>query len=326
MTGPRVLVRGAGVAGLVTAVRLAECGASVTLVERCEQLGAGASWKAGGMLAPWCESETAPHEILEHAEDSIEWWLSHAPDAVRRGSLVLAPQRDGAELSRLAKRTSGHAWLDRDGIAALEPDLGGRFGKALFFAREAHLDPRLALPSLARRLAESGGRLLFGVQDAAGAFEHVVDCRGFGARSEVSGLRGVRGEMLLLRCPELALTRPVRLLHPRFPLYVVPRAGHLFMVGATMVESEQQGPITARAMMELLGAAYALHPAFAEAELVETNAGLRPSFSDNMPRVLERDGVIHVNGMHRHGFLLAPVLAQAVAARLGLQREAGLHR
>ena len=326
MSVPRILVRGAGVSGLVTALVLAERGAAVTLAECRERIGAGASWKAGGMLAPWCEAESAPREILEHADETIDWWLSHAPDALRHGSLVLAPARDVGELAQFARRTTQHEWLDRDAVAALEPDLAGRFGRALFFAREAHLDPRLALPALARQFAERGGRLLLGVDEVAERFEQVVDCRGFAARGALPGLRGVRGEMLLLRCPELSLARPLRLLHPRFPIYVVPRADHLFMVGATMVESERQGGVTARAMMELLGAVYALHPAFAEAEIVETGAGLRPSFDDNMPRVQEADGVISVNGMHRHGFLLAPVLAQAVAARLGLRPAPGLHR
>ena len=323
---PRILVRGAGVTGLVTALLLAERGATVTLLERGERIGAGASWKAGGMLAPWCEAETAPREILDRAEETIDWWLSHAPDAVRHGSLVLAPPRDAGELDLYARRTTGHAWLDRDGVEALEPDLAGRFGRALFFGREAHLDPRTALPALARRLAELGGRVLLGAERAEGEFERIVDCRGFAAGPDLAGLRGVRGEMLLLRCPEMTLSRPVRLLHPRFPLYVVPRGDHVFMVGATMVESERQGGITARAAMELLGAAYALHPAFAEAEILETGAGLRPSFDDNMPRVQEAGGVISVNGVHRHGFLLAPVLAERVAARLGLPEAAGLHR
>lgn len=350
MTAPRILVRGAGVSGLVTALLLAECGAAVTLAEQGERVGSGASWKAGGMLAPWCEAESAPHEILEQAGETIDWWLAHAPDAVRHGSLVLAPARDTTELDRFARRTTGHEWLDRAAIATLEPDLAGRFGRALFFPREAHLDPRLALPALARQLAGLGGRILLGTDAAADGFDrivagaaadgfdhivagaaadgfdHIVDCRGFAARGELAGLRGVRGEMLLLRCPELRLSRPVRLLHPRFPVYLVPRADHLFMLGATMVESEQTGGVTARAMMELLGAAYALHPAFAEAEIVETGAGLRPSFADNMPRVQEDGGVISVNGMHRHGFLLAPVLARSVAARLGLRQPPGLHR
>lgn len=331
MSGSRVLVRGAGVSGLVTALVLAECGAAVTLAERGERIGAGASWKAGGMLAPWCEAESAPQEILEQADETIDWWLSHAPDALRHGSLVLAPARDTGELAQFARRTTRHEWLDRDAIGVLEPDLAGRFGRALFFAAEAHLDPRLALPALARQLGERGGRILLGVDptterselEAAG---RIVDCRGFAARGELSGLRGVRGEMLLLRCPELRLGRPLRLLHPRFPIYVVPRADHVFMVGATMVESEGQGGITARATMELLAAVYALHPAFAEAEIIETGAGLRPAFDDNMPRVQEASGVISVNGMHRHGFLMAPVLARAVAERLGLRQPPGLHR
>ncbi len=326
MSAPRILVHGAGVSGLVTALLLAECGAAVTVAEQGERVGSGASWKAGGMLAPWCEAESAPHEILEQAGETIDWWLAHAPDAVRRGSLVLAPARDTTELDRFARRTTGHEWLDRAAIAALEPDLAGRFGRALFFPGEAHLDPRLALPALAHQLAGLGGRILLGTDAAADGFDHIVDCRGFAARGELAGLRGVRGEMLLLRCPELRLSRPVRLLHPRFPVYLVPRADHLFMLGATMVESEQTGGVTARAMMELLGAAYALHPAFAEAEIVETGAGLRPSFADNMPRVQEDGGVISVNGMHRHGFLLAPVLARSVAARLGLRQPPGLHR
>ena len=326
MSAPRILVHGAGVSGLVTALLLAECGAAVTVAEQGERVGSGASWKAGGMLAPWCEAESAPHEILEQAGETIDWWLAHAPDAVRHGSLVLAPARDATELDRFARRTTGHEWLDRAAIAALEPDLAGRFGRALFFPGEAHLDPRLALPALAHQLAGLGGRILLGTDAAADGFDHIVDCRGFAARGELAGLRGVRGEMLLLRCPELRLSRPVRLLHPRFPVYLVPRADHLFMLGATMVESEQTGGVTARAMMELLGAAYALHPAFAEAEIVETGAGLRPSFADNMPRVQEDGGVISVNGMHRHGFLLAPVLARSVAARLGLRQPPGLHR
>ncbi|WP_428378136.1 FAD-dependent oxidoreductase [Lichenicoccus sp.] len=324
---PQVLVRGAGVAGLVTSVTLAERGADVTLAEQGPRIGSGASWQAGGMLAPWCEAETAPVEIMLHGEAAIDWWLAHVPDAVRAGSLVLAPARDQGELLRFARRTDGHEWLDAEAIAALEPALIGRFGRALLYPREAHLDPRAALAALAARLQATGGSLQLDAGDYdRAAFTHVVDCRGFAARATVAALRGVRGEMLLLRCPDFALRRPVRLLHPRHPVYLVPRADHVFMLGATMVESEQQGGITARAAMELLGAAYTLHPALAEAEIIETGAGLRPSYPDNMPRVrVQEDGTISVNGMHRHGYLLAPVLAAEVAGILGLQASLGLH-
>jgi glycine oxidase len=67
-------------------------------------------------------------------------------------------------------------------------------------------------------------------------------------------------------------------------------------------------------MLELLGAAYALHPAFAEAEILETGVDVRPAFPDNLPRVVERGGRIHVNGLYRHGFLLSPAMARQAAA------------
>jgi glycine oxidase len=88
------------------------------------------------------------------------------------------------------------------------------------------------------------------------------------------------------------------------------------MVGATVIESDDAGPITVRSTLELLGTAYALHPAFAEAQVVEIGAGVRPAFADNVPKIVVRGGTIHVNGLFRHGFLLAPVLADLVARYL----------
>ena len=153
---------------------------------------------------------------------------------------------------------------------------------------------------------------------AAAAGEVVVDCRGGAARTEVGTLRGVRGEMAVVRARDVTLSRPVRLLHPRFPLYVVPWGEGLYMVGATMIESEDLGQVTLRSALDLLGAAFAVSPAFAEAEIVELGASVRPAFPDNVPRILVRGGgrVVHVNGAYRHGYLLAPVLARVVADML----------
>ena len=127
--------------------------------------------------------------------------------------------------------------------------------------------------------------------------------------------------MLLLRCPELTLSRPIRLLHPRFPCYLVPRGNGIFMLGATMLESDQTGPITARSTMELLSAAFAIHPALAEAEIIETAAALRPAYPDNLPALHHESGRWHLNGLYRHGFLLAPALAQQLAAKLASSPE-----
>jgi glycine oxidase len=141
----------------------------------------------------------------------------------------------------------------------------------------------------------------------------VVDCRGLAAKDELPTLRGVRGERLVIRSREVTLARPTRLLHPRFPLYVVPWGDGLHMVGATVIESDETGPITLRSALDLLSATYALDPAFAEAEIVQQGAGARPAFPDNRPRIIARKSYIYVNGLYRHGFLLAPVLAELVA-------------
>ncbi len=143
-------------------------------------------------------------------------------------------------------------------------------------------------------------------------FDYVVDCRGMSAKDDLPDLRGVRGEMLVVETDEIALNRPVRLLHPRFPLYVVPWSQNRFMIGATVIESEDRGPATLRSGLDLLGLAYTLHPVFGEARIIRFGAGLRPSFPDNVPKIVLRGRHILVNGFYRHGYLLAPVLARLV--------------
>ncbi len=141
----------------------------------------------------------------------------------------------------------------------------------------------------------------------------VVDTRGFAARDVLKDLRGVKGEMLVLKAKGVEFSRPIRLLHPRLPVYIVPRGDGHFMVGATQIEAEDRGRITARGMVDLLNAAYAVHPAFAEAEIIETGADVRPAFPDNLPRLRWHGRTLHVNGLFRHGFLMAPACARMAA-------------
>ena len=164
-----------------------------------------------------------------------------------------------------------------------------------------------ALASMAKRTASA---------------EVVIDCRGWAARKALPELRGVRGEMMRIRSREVTLTRAVRFLHPRIPLYIVPRANNEFMIGATMIESAEKGAVSVRSAIELLSAAYALHPAFGEAEILEMSADVRPAFPDNEPRIEERGGRIFVNGFYRHGFLLAPAFAERAATLAFARSEA----
>jgi glycine oxidase len=318
----RVAVIGAGVVGLACATELAERGAEVTLFERHGGLGGNASWLAGGMLAPFCEGESAPQSVVVFGQLALEWWAKRVPGVARAGSLVVAPPRDGGEIERFAARTRAFERVEEAGIAELEPDLGGRFRKGLFFAGEGHVDPRLALASLVEGLAERGAELRFGTDARElDGFDEIVDCRGYSARADLQGLRPVRGEMLLVRTREVSLSRPVRLLHPRIPLYIVPRPDNVFMIGATMIESADSGGMSVRSAIELMSAAYALHPAFGEAEVLEMSAQLRPSYPDNEPRIVERERRIYVNGFYRHGYLLAPHFAAMAVERVMARQD-----
>jgi glycine oxidase len=317
MTLSRVTVAGAGIVGLWQALTLARRGFGVMLVDRHFHPVEGcASRHAGAMLAPWVEAESAPAVVRELGVAGLNLWRATYPGIVNNGSLVVAIGRDQPDLLRFAKLTEAHRTLNRADLAALEPDLTDRFSTALYFPGEAHVATPDALAFLLAECRKAGVDLHFGrALEESDRETLIVDCRGMGARHRLPDLRGVRGERVLLRTQEVTFSRPVRLLHPRHPLYVVPWGENRYLVGATMIESEDPGPVTVRSALELLGTAYALHPAFGEAEVLEMSAGVRPAFPDNVPRARVVDGgrSIMVNGAYRHGFLLAPVLAEAVA-------------
>ncbi len=234
---------------------------------------------------------------------------------------MLAHARDHSELTEFASRTEQFEKIDRARLAELEPDLAERFQQALYFPTEAHLDPREALAGAGAAAGDTREARFVSTRNVDDArlaelrstHRAVVSCTGMAARSELTDLRGVKGEMILLRLREISFSRPIRVLHSRLPLYIVPRADGLFMVGATMLESDEPSRVSVRSVLELLTAAYALNPMFGEAEIVEIGTGVRPAFLDNLPRLRWRQGVLHVNGFFRHGFLLAPALARRAA-------------
>jgi len=313
----RVTIIGAGVAGLATAAEFTDQGHAVTVIARSPQIGSDCcSWLAGGMLAPWCEGESAEEPVVRLGQESIGWWEKHVSGVKREGTLVLSHNRDASELRRFARRTEAFDTIDHERINALEPDLAERFRQGLFFAREGHLDPRKTLVELAGNLQRKGVvfHLNTDADEAKIDADIVVDARGLSARDVLPDLRGVKGEMLVVRSRDINLSRPVRLLHPRIPLYILPRGDGVHMIGATMIESDQRGGISVRSTLELLSAAYALHPAFGEAEILETGVDARPAFPDNLPRVRRRGKTIYVNGLYRHGFLLSPAIARMAVA------------
>ena len=306
-------IHGAGVAGLCVATALVTRGAQVSLYDpnglpdtHC------CSWWAGGMLALFCEGEAAEEPVIRLGQKAASWWQKQGVDVVQKGSLVVALARDKSELTRFARRTEQHQNVDEDGLAALEPDLAGRVRQGLFFETEAHLSPRDALKKLTENLISAGVTISSEVP-ASNPSSQLIDCRGLSAQDALRDLRGVKGEMLVLHSKDITLSRPVRMLHPRHPLYIVPRGDGIFMLGATQIESSDRTRATVRSVLELLSAAFALHPAFGEAEILEIGVDARPAFPDNLPRIRHHNNIIYANGLFRHGFLLAPALAEMTA-------------
>ena len=319
----QVTVVGSGVAGLCCAYSLLKSGYQVQIVtasdgpdEQC------CSWWAGGMLAPYCEQETAEPLIETLGLESMAFWQQFSAeqnlDYHANGSLVVAAPRDQALLRQFAEQTHGGQWLDPQQTTELEPDLE-HLGRTLFFKEEAHFEPRQVIKLLWQACLQLGAKVKTGrhlseadiVQQAKQA-NWLIDCRGLAASETLPDLRGVKGEMLHLVCPEVSLSRPIRFAHPRHPIYLVPRPNNVFMLGATMLEVNDSQRATVRSVLDLLSAAYAINPAFAEAEIIEIGVDARPAFDDNLPKIKVQDNRIAANGLYRHGFLGAPALARRV--------------
>lgn len=329
-----VAVVGAGVLGRMLAIALHRKNWTVSLYDKDPTGGsASCSWTGAGMIAPYCELEAAERVVTDLGVYSMEQWpawlesLAAPVFHVKRGSLVVAHPRDADELERLRRRVVENAPRDDlmrevtgNAIGDLEPELAGRFRNALYFPFEQHLDNRELMNALAATIRDAGiaWHMPIEVTDikphrvissrGEETFDWVIDCRGLGAKKDLPDLRGVRGELIYLKAPEVNLTRPVRLMHPRYSIYIVPRANNIYVVGATAIESDAMHEITVRSALELLSAAYTVHTGFAEARFIESSVNCRPGFTDNLPRISPQQGLVSINGLYRHGFLVSPAL------------------
>ncbi|WP_323843782.1 glycine oxidase ThiO [Microbulbifer magnicolonia] len=339
---PRIAIAGGGLMGRLLAWRLSLQGLAITLFEaRDLSTPSGACWTAAGMISPLSELVHSQREIYELGTRSLALWSDWAEElealsgrsvAFRNaGSLLVAHGQDKSELLQFQRELAGK--LDGDiglhvqslnaaQLQQLEPALEN-FEQGLYLRAEGDIDNRRLLPVLLSVLRQQGvsleertpvecGSYRVESQERSMRFDCVIDCRGLGARAQVGGLRGVRGEMLVVETREVSLQRPVRLLHPRYQLYAVPRGDGRIVIGATEIESEDMSPISVRSAMELCSALYSLHPAFAEARIVESRVNCRPATMDNMPLIHSERGLVRVNGLYRHGYLLAPALAERV--------------
>ena len=348
MTKLHIGIAGAGLAGRTLAWRLLRAGCRVSLFDarRRDDL-ATASMTAAAMLSPLAELAVSDDAVFALGQRSMQLWpkwidelAGGASEPVyfrQAGTLVVAHAQDQASLEHFTRllhhklpescRAQVHA-LHAQSLAQHEPALAGRFNGGLYLEGEGQLANDQWMAALALEIHRLGVRWYEGQavdrvepQRMVCASENypvdvAVDARGVGSKAQLPQLRGVRGEVLRVACPGMTLQRPVRLMHPRYQLYVAPRPNHEFVVGATELESEDTGPVTVRSVLELASALHSLHPAFGEARVLRMSAALRPALDDHRPVVVQRDGVWHINGLYRHGYLCAPALVDELAHKL----------
>lgn len=309
-----------------------------------------AAWTAAGMLSPTAELESADANVFALGLRSLELWpaivasLGMPVELHRRGSLLLAHRGDEGAARRVVdllkhKAPAGHApqLLEAAALRDLEPDLHG-VAHAWLLPHEGQIHTVQAMVALAGAATAAGARWHWGstvdrlrpgeihTAQSVLAFDCVFDVRGTGARPAAgaadsaagftAGVRGVRGEVIWLHAPHVALQRPIRLLHPRHRVYLVPREGGHIVIGASEIESEDRSPISLRSMVELLAAAHSIIPELAEARVVHTETNLRPALPDNLPHVEQAPGLVRINGLFRHGWLIAPALVEQTLQKL----------
>ncbi len=325
----KIGIAGAGLVGRLATYYLQKRDCDVTLFEG-ETGSSGVGRIAAGMVAPYSEYDIPTKDLLGLGLTSLECWNDIAkglntPSLYSLfGSLTVAFRQDHGELSHLKRRldtvSDTISLLDSEQIQQVETEISRSDLQGFFLKDEGHVNvPEFYLQTdkllnkkncLIPESAISIAPKQIKTKNKNHPFDWTIDCRGLGAKDVFPQLRGVRGELIVLHAPEVNITRPLRFLHPRYPLYLVPRPNNYYILGASTVESEDSNPITVKTALELLTAVYSLHSGFSEARIVETRVGCRPAFPNNKPHIEYQPGLVRINGLYRNGYLLAPALVK----------------
>lgn len=353
-----IAIAGAGLLGRLLAWRLLLAGCKVSLFDagaistETPQGLRAAAFTAAGMISPLSEAVVSDADVYRMGQFALQrWpeWLKDLPSTKmplfhQRGSLLVAHPQDYNELLQFEQELryvipecTRYRRINQTEIRELEPDLNPGFQEGLFLEEEGHVYNRELMSHLIQAITGLGGNIyehtpvsvenhkIISAKRTWDA-DWVIDCRGIGAKEKLTQLRGVRGETLHIETTEVNLNRPVRLMHPRYQLYIVPKPDHRFIIGATQIESEDRSAISLQSTLELSSALYTLSPTFAEARIIEMDTNLRPAFMDNLPRVDVQDGLICANGLFRHGYLLAPAIVENIIANIFQKTDPVFHQ
>ncbi|MGK0249157.1 MAG: glycine oxidase [Oleispira sp.] len=307
-----------------------------------------AAFTAAAMISPLSELVSSELDIYTLGVHSLTLWTQWLKELGipqhfhQKGSLVLAHPNDIAELHQFkrdlefkldqqnaskidteadTKPAALQVLNERQHLENLEPAISQHFNTGLYLPNEAHIDHNEVLEELVTQAKKWGVNFaencaLEPNDEALKDYDIIFDCRGKGLKA--TGFRGVRGEVIRIECKEVTLKRPIRLMHPRYKLYIVPKPHHQYVIGATEIESEDRSNISLRSSMELMSALYAVSPAFAESRIISQETNLRPAYLNNLPRIdrlqsIHHKPIIRINGLYRHGYLIGPaIIEQAI--------------
>lgn len=344
-----ILIVGGGVIGLSIGWMLARGGESVTIVE-CDEAGRGASWVAGGMLAPNAEIGFEETELYDLNRESLRRWpefvdeletdTGHDLDFRMEGTLTVADDRDAAEaLQRLYQfqRDEGLEveWLTGDEARDIEPFLAPRLAAAVYSPSDYQLDNRALVEALKTGFQTHGGTLHENtlveaiepdekaptvITEEGESIEgrQIIVAAGAWSR-QIEGLdaahrppvRPVKGQML-----ELQMELPFDLEYVvRGPdAYLIPKSDGRLLVGATSEEMGFDRDITAGGLYDLLKGAWEVVPGIYDLPVRDMWVGLRPASRDHAPLLgpSGAPGITVATGHYRHGVLLTPVTAQEI--------------
>lgn len=331
-----ILIVGAGIAGLSSAWNLLKAGKTVRLIDK-GRCGHKASFCAAGMLAPVNELEFTELGILHAARESLAMyslWEKELGDIGldRTGTLELASGQDDIPyLRRLfefqQKQGLEVFWLDGRALNEKEPLISRDVPSGIFAPQDIQVENRLLISRLQDRILSMGGiieeetefftwkqqenTLYADTSRGERTSDQLVLALGVDIPEHLNHPRiiPVKGEMLRLKHSDnFPLRHVIRIRNRQLGNgYVVPKASGI-LVGSTSEHKGFDRDNTFGGILDILRKSYQVLPGLYELGISEMYSGLRPATEDHQPviRRLEGAPVYVLNGLYRHGILLAP--------------------
>jgi glycine oxidase len=344
----KVAIIGAGLIGRLAALKLIGSHHDVTLLEANSfDSPHNAAAISAGLISPISESIYTTPNVIQMGFQSLSLWpeilsslreLDPHHDVVNfstNGTIAISfPEEQECLLvhqqklqSALPSNKSDIKLLYNDEVAEMEPELG-MYETALYLKGEGNLCNSQFMAASARVLRKYASivdhwPLKGDGKELQNQYDWVIDCRGAGAVNSAvfkenihRPLIAVRGEAIRVHTEEVNLLRPIRVIQQRFNIYIVPKPNNIFVVGATVLDKRGNHAVTVRSSLDLLSALYALHPGFADAEIIEAVAGQRAMHDDREPSIITDENIIRINGLGRQGWLVAPVLVSKMMNKI----------